>query len=79
MTELANTCPNCSADLNGGLIWQTLMDKYQNAAKADQAAEMYGATRTKGRWRRQIALYSWERDRTVAYICPDCDHEWERK
>jgi hypothetical protein len=55
------------------------MDQYQDEAKADETAEMYGATRTEGRWKRQIGLYSQERDRTVAYVCPDCNHEWGRK
>jgi hypothetical protein len=77
--EPANTCPNCLVDLNGGLIWQTFMDQYQDEAKADETAEMYGATRTKGHWKRQIGIYSQERDRTVAWVCPDCKHEWERK
>lgn len=77
--EPANTCPNCSADLNGGLIWQTFMERYQDEAKADEVAEMYGATRTSGYWGRQIGLYSQERDRTVAWLCPDCKYEWERK
>jgi hypothetical protein len=27
---------------------------------------------------RAIAIYSREEDRTVAWRCPDCGHEWER-
>ena len=77
--KTANTCPNCSVDLNGGLIWQTFMDQYQDEVKADEAAEMYGATRTEGHWKRQIGLYSQERDRTVAWLCPDCKHEWKHQ
>lgn len=79
MTEPANTCPNCSADLDGDLIWQTFMDKYQDEKTADEFADWYGATRTEGRWNRRISLCSQERDRTIAYLCPDCNHEWERK
>lgn len=45
---------------------------------ADKYAEAYGATRTHGRWGRQIGIYSMERDRTVRYKCPDCGHEWDR-
>lgn len=36
--------------------------------------EMYGATH----FSRKIALYSRERDRTVAFKCPDCGHDWAR-
>jgi hypothetical protein len=79
MAEPANTCPNCSADLDGDLIWQTFMDKYQDETTADEFAEMYAATRTEGRWKRQISIYSQGQDRTVAWACPDCKHEWERK
>lgn len=45
---------------------------------ADKVAESYGATRDKGQWGRQIGVYSMERDRTVAWRCPDCLHEWPR-
>ena len=72
-------CPNCATDLNGGLIWQTLKDRGESDAGADRIAAMYGATRTNGQWGRQIAIYSRELDRTVAYQCPDCTHEWPRE
>lgn len=72
-------CPSCGADLSGALIWQTLVDQGKTEAEADRiAANFYGATRTTGRWGRQLAIYSRERDRTVAHRCPDCDHEWSR-
>lgn len=71
-------CPACAADLNGGSIWQTFMDQTGDEAEADRIAEMYGANRTSGQWGRQIAIYSRETDRTVAYRRPDCDHEWSR-
>lgn len=72
-------CPACHADLNGGGVWQHFMDEHQDEAEADRIALMYGASRTKGRWGRAIAIYSRDRDRTVAYRCPDCDHEWGRQ
>lgn len=46
---------------------------------ADNYAEAYGATRTKGQWGRQIGIYNLELDRTVMWKCPDCGHEWERQ
>lgn len=72
------TCPGCGADLNGGLIWQTFADRGHTDAEADRIAALYGATRTHGQWGRQIAIYSQGRDRTAAYRCPDCEHEWPR-
>lgn len=48
------------------------------AVRADEVAKNYGATRTTGKWGRQIGLYSMEEDRTVRWKCPACDHEWKR-
>lgn len=45
---------------------------------ADKYAQAYGATRTEGRWGRQIAIYDMEKDRTVQYKCPDCQGVWPR-
>jgi DNA-directed RNA polymerase subunit RPC12/RpoP len=36
--------------------------------------ESYGATH----FSRKIGIYSREVDRTVAWRCPDCSHEWAR-
>lgn len=47
-------------------------------AAADSVSETYGATRDKGQWGRQVGVYSLESDRTVAWRCPDCQHEWPR-
>ena len=41
-------------------------------------AECYGASETQGEWKREIAIYDRDLDRTVAYRCPDCGHEWNR-
>ena len=87
-------CPSCNADLDGGSIWQTGYDLardgkhfyqagmdagHEEAEKlADAYAAAYGATREKGRWGRQIGICSLEHDRTVAWRCPDCNHEWGR-
>ncbi len=77
MSEHGN-CPHCDVDLDGGSIWQTFFEKYGSEAEADRIAEMYGATRESGQWGRAIAIYSMETDRTVAWKCPDCNHEWPR-
>jgi hypothetical protein len=71
-------CPHCKADLNGGSIWQHFMDKLGDEAEATRIASMYGATRTEGQWGRQLAIYDMERDRSMAFKCPDCEGEWPR-
>lgn len=73
-----DNCPNCNVSLKGGLIWDTFFKRYEDEDEADRIAEMYGATRTTGHWGRKIGIYCMERDRTVAWKCPDCDHEWGR-
>ena len=74
----ANFCPNCGVSLVGGLVFETGMRKYGNRKDALEYAECYGATETQGEWQREIAIYDRDRDRTVAYRCPDSDHEWNR-
>lgn len=91
MSEEHGKCPNCDSDWNGELIYTTFYNRWleehsphdhieQEAKdKALKSAAMYGATQFKGMWGRQIGIYSMEKDRTVAYKCPDCGHETERK
>ena len=45
---------------------------------ADEVSGNYGATREKGNWGRAIGIYDMEKDRTVRWKCPDCNHEWPR-
>ena len=73
-----DNCPNCNVSLKGGLIWDTFFKRYEDEAEADRIAEMYGATRTTGHWGRKIGIYCMDRDRTVAWQCPDCKLEWGR-
>lgn len=58
-------CPNCNANLVGDPIPQDLID-----------SGYYG---TNTHWSRVIGLYSMEKDRVVEWLCPDCEHQWERK
>lgn len=71
-------CPNCKTNLEGELIYETFLARCGDEKKAIETAEMYGATKTTGRWGREIALYDMRRDRTTGYHCPDCGHEWQR-
>jgi len=73
-------CPACNADMNGGSIWQTMLEQSNgDESEADRKAEMYGATRTTGRWGRKEAMYDRGSDRTTHYRCPDCWHIWKRE
>lgn len=71
-------CPSCNMDFDDDLIFDTFFEKYGNRKKALEVAEMYGATESKGRWGKQIGIYSMEKDRTVQFKCPECDHIWNR-
>lgn len=72
-----NLCPKCNTTLDGDLIYETFLEEYEgDESRALETAEMFGATKTKGRWNRRIALYNRAYDRTSAYQCPDCGHEW---
>ncbi len=76
---MSDTCPKCNSNLEGGLIFDTFMEQYGDEQKALEAADAYGATKTEGKWGRKIGLYSLAEDRTVAWRCPDCGHEWGRE
>ncbi len=71
-------CPKCNADLDGGSVWETGFRMHGSEERADEYAAAYGATRTTGRWGREIGIYDMEKDMTVRWKCPDCEHEWRR-
>lgn len=56
-------CPHCKADLVGDPIPENIRHHY--------AKPYY--------WLRKIGIYSRELDRTVAWQCPDCLKQWDRK
>lgn len=64
----------------GGDTWPSVpAERLSEAeARADRYASHYGATREHGRWGRQIGIYDMDKDRTVRWRCPDCEHEWPR-
>lgn len=71
-------CPNCNLNLDGGSIWDHFFQESGSEVEADRIAAMYGATREKGQWGRNIGIYDMDRDMTVAWRCPECNHEWSR-
>ena len=56
-------CPKCKADLRG----KRILKKDRDLFAGD------------GYFYRTIAIYDRGLDRTVAWKCPDCGNEWERK
>jgi hypothetical protein len=77
-------CPSCGVSLDGGGIWEHF---YQQAitedkmsppdaeAEADRIAELYGATRFKGRWGLASAMVV--NDRVRSYHCGECKQAWD--
>lgn len=72
-------CPACNADLNGGSIYDHFRTSGDGHEEALRKAQLFGATEHSGQWGRQTAIYSSEHDRTIAWRCPDCLHEWPRQ
>jgi hypothetical protein len=62
VTAVVETCPFCEADLRGYQIPES--DRH-----------LYGG---RDRFSRVIGIYSRERDRTVKWMCPDCQGQWDR-
>ena len=73
-----NTCPNCKTDLQGEKIWDHFMQEYQDVEIADRYAAMYGADREQGHFSNIIGVYDMELDRTTQWLCPICEHIWDR-
>jgi len=71
-------CPACKADLEGDLIFDTFMEKHGDEGKALKICEMYGATKTTGRWKRQIGIETPDYDGVSYWKCPDCNAVWDR-
>lgn len=78
--DYPDVCPNCQADLEGEDVYEYFLQQYRDEKKALEAAEMYGWTKENPKsFSRIIGLYSDSLDRTIAFMCPDCQHKMERK
>lgn len=62
MPETTEVCSKCGADWDGGEIPENIREHYSPPY----------------RWSRRISVYDRDRDRTVAYRCPDCGDEVQR-
>ena len=72
-----NECPECKANLVGELVYEHFLRHEKNEAKALEIASTYGATKTAGYFSRAVGHYDRNKDRTVAWSCPDCKHRWD--
>ena len=76
-------CPHCNANLDGDLIINTAVEFFgYNKEQALRYAASYSGWNEHGednRWCRAIGMYSQEKDRTMEYMCPDCQQTWDRK
>ncbi len=78
-------CPECGNDLDGGSILETFVQQREDGTKmwqgmSDDEIESYmkKCYSPPYRWGREIAIYSWEEDRTIQWKCPDCEQTWGR-
>lgn len=56
-------CPACKISLIGAPIPQKYRKYYSNSTH----------------FKREIGIYDIEKDKVIAWKCPDCGYEWERK
>lgn len=74
-------CPHCNANLDGDLVIDYPLSKGYTMEEALKYAKSYEGWKQYGlenRWGRQIMIYDMDKDRTVAYKCPDCGETWSR-
>lgn len=55
-------CPGCGADMDGGAIPEEIIEHYHPGAH----------------WWRWIGRVDMEKDRVMAWLCPDCGYERPR-
>ena len=80
MNKLQNVCRFCQANLDGDLIWDTFYEKYSKNTeytkedilrKTEETSKLYGATKTNGRWQREIKILL---TNGYTHKCPDCNN-----
>ena len=67
------TCSACGADLRGPTIEPTHRHLYGTVVECRHGCG------GEPHYSRLIGIYDMERDRTVAWRCPDCGHEEARR
>ena len=74
------SCPHCSFDLNGEWIYEHFLKEYEgDEEKALETASMYGASKGKGRFGKEIYVKSYDKDYNKLepyFQCPECKGTW---
>lgn len=70
-------CPHCKANLDGGDIVETFINKGYSPEKARETAKLYGYSKGRTQWGREIGI-EYDRDCIEEYQCPDCKGKWPR-
>lgn len=69
-------CPKCNANMDGGDILEHFRSQDGNEERAKETASHYGYEPGRTQWCRAIGIYDLDKDRTVQWQCPECDHVW---
>jgi hypothetical protein len=78
----ATECPECNSSWDAGSIFEALskQDWWQKDMDLDGLKEYvkkgYGSE--DARFSRQIGVSCIRKDRTIEWVCPDCDARWDR-
>ena len=70
-------CPHCNYDLDGELIYETFIKKGYSEERSIEIAEMYGATKTSGKWQNEISVSEGYTGEFLYYMCPACKGRWK--
>jgi hypothetical protein len=69
------SCVVCGFDLNGDWIYEYFLREYGDEKKALDTAKMYGATKTEGRFGKELYVKEYDEDynKLPSYFkCPTC-------
>ena len=68
-------CPHCNFNLDGGDVYEKLLEIYKDQEKALAGAAEFGWTPTsKHRFTKILSIYCREKDATIGWICPHCEN-----
>lgn len=68
---LPHSCPSCSASFVGAAIPEASIQMGWYPKTCNDCKKPNHFSRVQG-------IYDWHLDLTVAWRCPDCQHEWSR-
>lgn len=78
MKDEHGQCKSCGFDLNGDGVYEHFLKEYGSHQKALETAEMYGATKEKGRFGKAIHMKVYDKNYNKLpswWMCPECRKE----